>query len=246
MAKTLFIDLDGTIMQNPFWPAVFPNLADHLARQSGWPAATVLDLIIRENERREAFSAEDAVWAMDWDDIAQTVAGRLGVDCIASVERLVIDCCQPPYIAILDQADVALGQVMKQGWRIVAATHGLRRYQAPVLKALRLFDLLADIAAPDTRHCMKPQRGFWLPYLDTDRLVVHVGDLYSPDVVAPGSHGILPIWKTRPRSRLQRVAPALWRARLFTPRGQSVRPHAVIFSLSELPGVLARLDCSER
>lgn len=228
-------------MRNPFWPAVFPAVSEHLAGKTGCSSAAIVDMIVAENRRRMSGNG-DAARAMDWDDIVQTVAARLGVACDLSVEQLVLDHSLPPTTAILDEADRALADVAAQGWQIVVATHGLSRYQLPVLRALNLLPFFADLATPDTRGCFKQSRAFWLPYLDACRPLVHCGDLYSDDVLPARSFGIGSVWKTTPAESLAGVADPFQRARLIAlPAGNHVRPDAVIFHLNELPGVLERM-----
>ena len=147
MPPTLFIDLDGTIMRNPFWPVIFPAIGAHLAGKTGLNSAAIIDMIVAENRRRISEHG-DATLAMDWDDIVQTVAARLGVTCELSAEQLNNDHASPPDTAILDDADQVLQAIKEMGWQIVAATHGLSRYQVPVLRALGLLSLFTDVAAP--------------------------------------------------------------------------------------------------
>ena len=197
MSPTLFMDLDGTIMRNPFWTAVFPIVSDQLAAAAGLPAQDVLRMIMEENRRRMR-SGKDVALAMDWDDIVRSVAARLGALWQLSVEQLVIDNCKPPHIEMLDQADQALEAALRRGWRLVVASHGLCKYQLPVLQALGLYSLFTDVATPDTRLCLKPDRCFWLPYVESERPAVHLGDLYQDDVLAPKTCGVLAVWKPVP------------------------------------------------
>ena len=228
MPPTLFIDLDGTIMRNPFWPVIFPAIGAHLAGKTGLNSAAIIDMIVAENRRRISEHG-DATLAMDWDDIVQTVAARLGVTCELSAEQLNNDHASPPDTAILDDADQVLQAIKEMGWQIVAATHGLSRYQVPVLRALGLLSLFTDVAAPDTRGRFKQQRAFWLPYLDTCRPLVHCGDLYEDDVLSAISFGIRSVWKTTPDA----VA--------ALPAGSAIRPDVVIYHLRELVEVLGRM-----
>jgi putative hydrolase of the HAD superfamily len=241
MSPTLFIDLDGTIMRNPFWTAVFPIISGRLAAATGLPAQDVLRMIMEENQRRMS-SGKDVALAMDWDDIVHSVAARLGAPWQLSVEQLVIDNCKPPHIEMLDQADRALEAALRRGWRLVVASHGLSKYQLPVLKSLGLYSLFTDFATPDTRLCLKPDRCFWLPYVESKGPAVHVGDLYLDDVLAPKTCGVLAVWKPAPPAASASEADPFRRAALMSlPPGSAVRPDAVISRFSELQGVLERI-----
>ncbi len=241
MQPTLFLDLDGTIMRNPFWPAVFPLVSAHLAQRSGESATAITAMIVAESARRGASAAEAAV-STRWDDIVQTVAQRLGVACDLSVEQLVVEHSHPPNIAALDGAERILPAVRAAGWDIIAATHGLTIYQIPVLRALELLPLFSDIVAPDNRGCLKQERAFWLPYLDQRRPLVNVGDLYEDDVVPAKTFGMSVIWKTKPPANVAAESDPFVRARMVAlPAGQIVRPDALIVHLSELPEALKTL-----
>ena len=241
MTSTLFVDLDGTIMRNPFWSAVFPIVAERLAGSSGQPATAIIEMIVAESAARKANEA-NAAWATDWDDIVRAVARRLGVSFDLSVEQVVIDNCHPPHIAVLDDAATVLRALADNGWQIVAATHGQARYQVPVLKALGLLPLFADLATPDRRGCWKQQQGFWQPYLDAGGTLIHVGDLYEDDVLAPKRLGLHAVWKAKPADGVLHDADPFRRAAVIElPMQQAVRPDAVIFHLGELPAVVSRL-----
>ncbi|MEW5817388.1 MAG: HAD family hydrolase, partial [Spirochaetota bacterium] len=242
--SVVFIDLDGTVMRNPFRTAVFPVVCEYLAARTGLSTDTVLDMIMQENTLRLDTGFEPAR-AMDWDEIAQTVARRQGVVFPLSLERLVAEHCHPPHIAILEGADSILGRLATKLRRIVAASHGLSKYQLPVLKALGLLPMFAGLATPDTTGCLKSQRGFWRPYIDQGGLCIHVGDLYHPDVLAAKDHGLITVWKLRPSSELEAETDPFKRAMVAVlPTGESIRPDAVVVRLDELPEVVVRIEAA--
>jgi putative hydrolase of the HAD superfamily len=238
--RTLFVDLDGTVMLNPFWPVVFPTVCAGLAARSGVAEQRVLDMIIGENRRRRD-AASNAAWAMDWDDIIGGVAQELGVPCIDSAEQLVREYAAPPHTTLIDEADRVLHDIGDQGWRIIAATHGLSKYQRPVLAALGLLPLFQGINSPDSRHCFKQERAFWQPYLDQDGACIHVGDLWEDDVAAPHRYGILTIWKRPLSAEEPALQPEQRAQRLLRPGDTAGACDAVIGDLHELPATLARL-----
>ncbi len=238
---TLLVDLDGTIMANPFHSAVFPIICAELAAKTGRPPNHILALILQENQNRLR-TGVPARLAMDWDDITQTVARRLGTWVDRSPEDLVRAHCTSPYIAILDEADRWLPRVLDTpGRRLFAATQGLARYQVPVLQALGLWPLFSGILAPDTTGHGKGEEGFYAPVRRSGDLLLSVGDRYDDDVVAPARCGILPIWKVE--QDLRNGNDPITRARTIPlPPGETIRPAAVIGHLRELPEVVRTLE----
>ena len=197
--------------------------------------------MIVDESRRRRYSAVDAALAMDWDDIISGVAADLGAPCPVSAEQLVREHAAPPYTRLLDEADQVLAQISAQGWRIIAATHGLSKYQRPVLAALGILPLFQGIHSPDSQMCFKQQRDFWLPHLDQATTCVHVGDLWDDDVAAPGRFGILTVWKKSLTDEEWALLPAERARLLASAAGDGATCDAIIGDLQELPPVLARL-----
>src|SRR5438105_2587111 len=124
----LFIDLDGTVMTNPFWTVVFPTLSDELSQKTGKNPDTIIKELIDENKRRLEQSVGS--YAMDWDDIAATVANNCGVKLVSSVIDLVRQHSGPPYTSILDDAALVLKSLAQQKPRkVIATSMGLSKYQ---------------------------------------------------------------------------------------------------------------------
>lgn len=215
MRQTIvFIDLDGTIMVNPFLSAVFPVLEARLV-----PNITREFLAEqRARLRRDA----DPVWVMDWDDICETVAGRYGMTLTARVCDLVEEYSRPPHIAVLDSADTILRQIAADHRTLVVASMGLYRYQMPVLRALGLADLFADFLMPDLVGALKTDAAFYARYAGADALKISVGDNLTDDVLRPQRFGHRTIFKG-------------------TPPGD-VQPDIVIASLAELPAAISALE----
>ena len=82
--SVVFIDLDATILKGPFESAVFPVVFAELSQKSGLDAPEIRQKVIQENLDRQRDPNVPATLAMDWDDILDTVAGRLGVKLEAS------------------------------------------------------------------------------------------------------------------------------------------------------------------
>lgn len=242
--SVLFIDLDGTIMVNPFERAVWPVVIGEIAHRSGLFYDTVYQMIGDENQARQADESCSPVKAMDWDDITETVAHRLGV----RLESRVVDLVQE-YAAsqssVLDDAPRILRELARPDRALVVATKGLAKYQRPVLDALGLTPLFTDILTPDTHHGLKKHRRFFGDWPSRARLTIMVGDLYDDDVLYPGGHGFRTVWKPGCAAipePLQRLDP-FTRAREYPyPPEQSRPADAILLTLHELPAVVQQLE----
>src|SRR5690349_23996917 len=108
--SVVFLDLDGTLMINPFESAVWPVVVGEIAEKSGESFDVVLSLIGAENDARQNNPSVSAVVSMDWDDITQTVAARLGVNLESSCEALVREYAAS-HSSILDNAHEVLQEL---------------------------------------------------------------------------------------------------------------------------------------
>ena len=223
----LFIDLDGTILVNPFLTAVFPHLARHLTPAIGLSEEELLAEALAEHAERLRQPERDPRWIMDWDDIVETVVRRHGAALPAKVNNLVVEYARPPYISILNQADDVLRRLKAPHRKLVVASAGLSRYQMPVLKALGMALLFDDYLMPDLTGCLKTDPGFYARYSErTPRpRLISVGDSYRDDVIYPKRFGFHAVLK----------APAL-------PETLEVAPDAVITSFAELPAVIDKIE----
>lgn len=244
--SVIFFDLDYTILHGPFESAVFPIVLRELAQKSGLDMAEARRRVVEENLYRQNQPGISAVDAMDWDDIVQTVAERLGVQLDADVLGIVRTHAGPPYTEVLDHAGTILRQLAGEGRAIVAATKGLRKYQLPVLDALELTPLFTEVLTPDTNNALKREIAFYGDWPLATRVQLSVGDHYEDDVIGPKSFGFKVIWK--PNVSLEGLATVdpLARPGAFDYRSdQAVRPDAIIASLAELPWVIQQLDGSD-
>src|SRR5690349_3746974 len=85
----IFIDLDGTLMINPFESAVWPAVVGELSQKSGHSPTTILRMIEDENFARQGDDTLSPILTMDWDDISSAIAQRLGVTLSANCTDLV-------------------------------------------------------------------------------------------------------------------------------------------------------------
>lgn len=251
----LFIDLDATIMTNPFWTAVFPIISKALSGKTGRSTETIIKDLVVENRYRLENPPCDRALAMDWDDIASTVADVYGVPFLLSVEDLVRAHSSPPYTSSLDSAGLVLKSLSQKPTRkLVAASMGLSKYQFPVLRSLELFDLFEDFLMPDLTGYLKTDREFYGKYLHQigSSVLISVGDHYIDDIIYPKSFGFHAILKAvvpqltplMPFERPNHVMKHRDKVRSL-PVETSVLPDAVITHLTELPGVVEQIERAE-
>lgn len=240
----LFIDLDNTIMVNPFESAVWPLVIGEIGLKTGLPYDTVFQMIGEESQQRQADEVCSPVRAMDWDDITETVAQRLGVRLESRVVDLVRENAAA-HSSALDNAPHVLRDLARPDRALVVATKGLAKYQLPVLDALGLTALFTDILTPDRHHGLKKHRHFFGDWPARARLAVMVGDLYQDDVLYPTEHGFKTIWKPgRPAipNTLAKVDPFTRALRYpYTPE-QRRAADAIILTLRELPAAVQQLE----
>ncbi len=242
--SVVFIDLDGTLMVNPFEAAVWPAVTAELAAKTGQPAETLLAEIAGEYFARQADESVAPVTAMDWDDIAQTVARRLNVtleaNCAALVEQHAAT-----HSSTLAFAHEALHELAAPGRALVVATKGLARYQRPVVEALGLTLYFTAFLTPDVHNGLKKHRRFFGDWPERAPLRIMVGDLYDDDVRYPTLHGFRTIWKpgaARIPAELHDLDP-FERARRYPYAPDQPYPAtALILSLRELPATVQALE----
>lgn len=242
--SVIFFDLDGTLMINPFESAVWPVVLSELSVRAGVSVERLYKLIIAENRQRQDDPNCPAVKSMDWDDIVQTVAARLGTAVSAQCETLVREHAAT-HSSILDQGDQILKQLGQENRALLVATKGLRRYQQPVLDALGLTRYFRAILTPDTHNVLKKDPAFFGDWPKKSQLTVMVGDSYEDDVRTPVSEGFKVVWKHTPIGLHHTLAHAdpFTRARNFPYKpDQTARPDAIIASLQELPAIVKRWE----
>lgn len=242
LQTVLFFDLDGTLMVNPFEAAVWPVIMGEIATQSGASLETIRQFIVEENERRQNDDAISPIAAMDWDDIAATVAQRLGVNLQAQAEALVIQHAAA-HSSVLDEAHVILKALAAPHRALVVATKGLAKYQLPVLEVLGLTSYFDAILTPDSYTGLKKHRHFFGDWPDRARLKVIIGDRYDDDVLYPAGHGFKTVWKNIFVDTDLRSKAPFERASTFPYSAlQTTRADAIIVSLHELPVVISALE----
>ena len=240
----LFIDLDGTLMINPFESAVWPVIVEELSQKTGIRSSAILQMIDDENAARQRDDTVPPILAMDWDDITLTIARQWGVTLTANCTELV-QANAATHSTLLDYALEALHELTAPHRALVVATKGLAKYQRPVMDALGLTPFFTDIITPDTHNGLKKHRHFFGDWPEQARLPIMVGDLYDDDVLYPARHGFSTIWKPRASlipNELSHLSPFA-RAQDFpySPQ-QSVHPSAILMSLRELPAAVNHME----
>lgn len=234
-------DLDHTLISGPFGIGVWPNLLRELAGKTGLAREDLYRMLLDENERRQGVPGIPAVAAMDWDDIAASVARRLGVALESDVCALAA--AHAAQSRVLDDGLAVLRALRAPGRALVVATKGLAKYQQPVLDALGLTPLFDDILTPDVHGALKRDRAFWGDWPQRARLAIMVGDRYDDDIEAPARCGFKTVWRLDDLSDDLRQGDPFDRARRFSySPEQTVRADAIIASLQELPAVVERLE----
>lgn len=239
----VFIDLDATILRGPFESAVFPVVLPELAIKSGLDVKEVRRRVFQEYLDRQKAPGIPATLAVDWDDILDTVAARLGVKLEARALEIANSHAGPPYSAMLDDAGHVLQSLAAPQRALVVATRGLGKYQLPVLDALGLTPFFTDILTPDANHALKQDLAFYGYWPWSTRLQISVGDQYEDDVAAPSRFGFKTVWKLNaPDGDLLQADPFDRPARFNYSFQQTTRPDAIILSLHELLQVVKCLE----
>jgi putative hydrolase of the HAD superfamily len=188
MKRWISFDLDGTLMQNPFMKAVFPEIQTLIQERSGRDY-DVIKALIHEHERRMRSGL--TVAAYDWDDIVQHEIKQQGLSLSIDVESIVRKYCRAPYIHLLDETIVpALEQLRAAGFSIAAVTNGFYQYQFPVLEGLGIAQYFDEVATPERCGSGKPDTGMMNSLRETGEIAAHVGDRLEHDVYMANQAGI--------------------------------------------------------
>lgn len=238
----IFFDLDGTLIDGPFKPAVLPAILDELA-VSGLEPATLRKLLFEENYRRQADPTCPPTQAMDWDDIFQTIGQRLGIPVKTNAEMLIRTHAGPPDTVLHPGVLETLQALAAPERALVLATKGLRKYQHPILEALGILPYFNAILTPDSHQALKRNRAFYGDWPQQATLTIMVGDYYTDDVLPARAFGFQPVWKqTNMPGALRSLDPVMRAAAYPYAAEQNIQPVAIIHSLVELPQVVQDLE----
>lgn len=188
MKRWISFDLDGTLMQNPFMKAVFPEIKTLILGRSQ-RNYDVIKSLIDEHERRMRSGL--TVAAYDWDDIVQLEINQQGLSLSIDVEAIVRKYCKAPYIHLLDETIVpALEQLRAAGFSIAAVTNGFYQYQFPVLEGLGIAHYFDEVVTPERCGSGKPDIGMLTYLRKTGEIAAHVGDRLEHDVYMANQAGV--------------------------------------------------------
>jgi FMN phosphatase YigB (HAD superfamily)/ADP-ribose pyrophosphatase YjhB (NUDIX family) len=226
--RVLFVDLDHTVMTNPFQEGVFPRLAAELAASAG--RADVDAVRRRVIARSLELLDQRTIRANDWEAIARDVAAEIGGGWDGSVVELVHDSLDRA--AVVSGAREALETCREQGWRVIAASQGFRRYQEPVLAHLDLTTCFDERLYTDDVGSLKRSLRFYGKRDEGASRVVVVGDHYVDDGLYPRHFGMTSVLFTGVR----RTPSVEW----------SAVPHFELSELTDLRDVLGEVASDPR
>lgn len=233
----IFSDLDHTLIENPFASYVFPEVCKQIGMKTGLPKDEILKMLFSEQKRR-AMERKDPIYELDWQDIVQAVIKSLNIVCQIDVQDLVQKYSFSPFSTLHPGVIDALTDIKKRGWRLIANSKGLSKYQIPVLNGLGIISFFDGFAMPDLVGCWKIEKEFYQPFISADDTVITIGDNYQEDVFYPKLFGFIGILKKFDHSS------HIITANLVSQVNESdVVPDATIEFMSELvPSILSILD----
>jgi len=195
MKRWITFDLDGTLLQNPFDGAVFPEISSRI-KALGFSADEVMAAIYAEHESRMA--ANRAVDAYDWDEIVNGCMRSKQIPLSFDITALVIKYAHRPHISLLEeQIPAVLEQLVSRGFSLAVVTNGFHKYQYPVMEALGISTYFERVITPEQVGCAKPDTRIWDAIFREGELVAHVGDRIDHDVCAANGLGAVSVMIAR-------------------------------------------------
>jgi FMN phosphatase YigB (HAD superfamily) len=195
MSKTvIFLDLDHTLIENPFASAIFPPLCSKIGMQVGKTGDAILEEILIEQIKRVG-EKKGPVQEVDWQSIIESVTSRLGATFLDDIELSVKQHSIPPHSYSYPGAVDTLSEMKKRDWTLIASSKGLWRYQSHVLMGLELHRFFDGFAMPDLLGYRKTERSFYIPFIREAEKVIIVGDNLLEDIFYPRTFGFRTIWK---------------------------------------------------
>lgn len=178
--KTVFLDLDDTILHNDFAEEIFPEYFD------GTDAFNMkLNILKQHYQRLSDFSPE----AFDWEDMSFRASKAERFPELFSLQEKYYVW---PFVYKIRGADGLLKTLKRSGCNIYAYTNGYSKYQKRLLEKLGIEEFFDDIFSPDIMGVSKVDF-FKILKMEIKEAVV-VGDDYFYDVEVPSSYGVLTIW----------------------------------------------------
>ncbi|MCY0877923.1 MAG: HAD family hydrolase [Firmicutes bacterium] len=180
------LDLDNTLVANPYWHLFFRPWLTAEAQRQGTTLATLYDALNAEAERR--WRHGQWVESFDWADIVHA----LGLTPLP-------DPPIPPRAAVARLVKTGawelLGVLQTTGLPLGLVSNGFLRFQWPYLKALGWDRLFQAIVTPDQVGYAKPDPRMLAPCSPG---MVHIGDRLTHDVLLAQRAHRRAIWVTDP------------------------------------------------
>jgi FMN phosphatase YigB (HAD superfamily) len=194
--KLAFVDLDYTVLVNPFWPAVFPHFARHVRTRS--PSAPSEDAVIDDlMVRSKGLSVAGDVGANDWDRLMGECAAGFQTAWSEPVAGLVER--YAGFASEVPGAREMLAALRAGGWTCVAASAGCRRFQLPSLAHLGLLGCFDGLRFADDAGTLKRRLAFYGAIVPEVTHVACIGDSYVDDCLYPAHFGFATVWFTGAR-----------------------------------------------
>ena len=157
--KLAFVDLDYTVLVNPFWPAVFPHFARHVGVAVAVDAVRAGRRSTDLMARSKALSLAGDVGANDWDRLMRECAVGFGATWSEPVAALVER--YRGFAVEVPGAREMLAALRAAGWTCVAASAGYRRFQLPSLAHLGLLHCFDGLRFADDAGTLKRRLAFY-------------------------------------------------------------------------------------
>lgn len=256
MRKTiLFVDIDSTIVENKFSLKAMGKLLGEIAEATGLAIETLGRELWLENSRRQKETPNDPL-TMDWDDIVETIARRYDVTLSGKVIDLWQAMANPDDVDVLDNAPQVMQALKAPHRRLIIATKGLSKYQRVVLETVEMHDLFDDILTPDITGYLKTQPDYFNTYTQSGEqtLFIQIGDHHYDDVICAKRNGFYSVMRV-PIAELLPIAPfdrpahlSRYKDQISTYRETApmVLPDAVVVSLEEVPGIVAKIEAENQ
>lgn len=251
METILFIDIDGTIVDNRFSYRAIGDLLGQVASVSGATIEMHGRELYQENKERQENDPNNPL-TMDWDDIVATIASRYGVTLPETVLDLWQRYTSADEVDIFDDSPSVIKALKAPHRKLVIATKGLSKYQMPLLDVVGMTSLFDDILTPDITGYLKTEPEYYTKYTQdpVGKIFIHIGDHYYDDVICPKRNGFysilrapgLPTNESDPFKRPADIKANRDSIGTYPEDGTDILPDAVVLSLQELPQVIEAIE----
>ena len=208
----VLIDLDNTLIVNPFSRGIFPYLTTIFEKVK--PSINNYHKLFQEEGIRRRRVGK-LLESYDWDSVIQSVASSLNLYIKTDVEKIVRMFCEPPYISLTVGAIELLQSLRSNSNKVILVSNGYLKYQLPVINALYLESSFDSLITSDMVGFIKPQSEFFEQAVIRsarnrvgEKLVI-VGDSLLYDIWGGAVAGLTPIWLSKKHHNLRFKLPDL-------------------------------------